>query len=95
MVALDAQDQLSFLTCIELVMMKRGNVNYNLVLAKLQAYFDSRIDDCLDHPEYLKTVLKEVYEDDYISILGDISLETSRLEGIDKFKSDFFKFMMT
>jgi hypothetical protein len=73
--------------------MRRGNINYNLVLAKLQAQFYYGMDGCLDHPEYLKAVLKEVYKQDYDAILDEIILETDRLADIDKIKAKFLKFM--
>jgi hypothetical protein len=95
MVDLDAENKIAFITCMEVVLMRRGNINYNLVLAKLQAKFGCGMDDCLDHPEYLKTILKEVYNHDYNAVLDEISLETDRLTDIDKIKSDFFKFMMS
>ena len=95
MVSLDAENKIAFITCIELVLMKRGNVNYNLVLAKLHALYECEISECIDHPEYLKTVLQEVYKDDYKSVLDEISLETDRLTDMDKFKANFFKFMMS
>ncbi|MDR3781801.1 MAG: hypothetical protein P4K92_00615 [Candidatus Nitrosotalea sp.] len=93
--SLEAENKIAFITCIEIVLMRRGNVNYNLVLAKLKAQFSCGMDDCLDHPEYLKTVLKEVYKHDYNAVLDDISLETDKLTDIDKIKADFFKFMMS
>jgi hypothetical protein len=94
MVTLEADNKIAFITCIEIVLMRRGNVNYNLVLAKLKAQFDCGMDNCLDHPEYLKAVLKEVYKHDYNAVLDEISLETDRLTDIDKIKADFFKSMM-
>lgn len=59
--------------------MRRGNVNYNLVLAKLGSFYDCKIRDCYDHPEYLKTVLREVYKEDYNSIINEIRLELGDL----------------
>jgi len=60
--------------------MRRGNVNYNLVLAKLDSLYDCKIRDCYDKPEYLKTVLKEVYREDYDSIIKEIRLELGELD---------------
>ncbi len=91
--SIDEENKIAFMTCVELVLMKKGNVNYNLVIARLHALYNCEINECVDHPEYLKTVLKEVYKDDYNSVLDDISLETDRLEDMDKFKANFFKFM--
>jgi hypothetical protein len=73
------QYELALFSCIEIVLMRRGNVNYNLVLAKLHAFYDCKIMDCYEHPEYLKTVLREVYEEDCNSIIHEIRLELGDL----------------
>ena len=94
--SLEDENKIAFITCIELVLMRRGNTNYNLVLAKLNVQIeDGGIDDCLDHPEYLKNILKQVYKHEYNAILDEIILETERLTDMDKVKADFFKFMMS
>lgn len=87
-------DKIAFATCIEIVLMRRGNADYNSVLAKLQSLYKSWIFECVDHPEYLKSVLKEVYVNDYYAIVEEIREESDRLEDIDKLKSDFFKVML-
>lgn len=87
------ENKVAFITCIEIVLMRRGNANYNLVLAKIKANFGCDIDKCADHPEYLKTVLKEVYKNNYDTILDEISTETEMLVDIDEYKVNFFKFM--
>jgi hypothetical protein len=71
--------QIALISCIEVVLMRRGNINYNLVLAKLNSLYDCTISDCYDHPEYLKTVLKKVYKEDYIYIIKEIRLELGDL----------------
>ena len=93
--SIEEENKIAFITCVEVVLMRRGNVDYNLVLARIHAHYGCGIEECADHPEYLKTVLKEVYKGDYNSVLDEISLETDRLEDMDKFKADFFKFMMS
>jgi hypothetical protein len=59
--------------------MRRGNMIYNLVLAKLKSLYDCTIRDCYEHPEYLKTVLKEVYKENYYSIVQEIRVELGDL----------------
>ena len=81
------------MTCIELVLMKRGNADYILIHAKVDALYHCDVRECIDHPEYLREVLKEVYQEEYDSILDEISLETDRLVGMDQFKNNFFKVM--
>ena len=74
------EHEIKLISCIEVVLMRRGNVNYNLVLAKLDSLYDCKIRDCYDKPEYLKTVLKEVYREDYDSIIKEIRLELGELD---------------
>jgi hypothetical protein len=95
MIFINEDDKIAFVTCIEVVLMKRGDVNHKLVLAKLSARYYCGIEKCLEHPGYLKEVMKEVYGDEYNSVLDAISLEVGKLEDIDEFKTDFFKFMMS
>lgn len=71
---------LALTSCIEVVLMRRGNANYNLVLARLDSLYGCKIADCYDNPEYLKTVLKEVYKENYDSIIRDIRLELGDLD---------------
>ena len=94
MASSDQDNRIAFATCIEIVLMRRGNVNYNTVLAKLQSLYKSWIYECVDHPEYLKSILKEVYVNDYYTIIEEIREESDRLEDIDKLKSDFFRIML-
>lgn len=72
--------------------MRRGNSNYNLVLANLHVS-DCGTDDILDNLDYLKKVLKEVYKNDYDAVLDDILAETEILVDMDTFKAEFFQFM--
>jgi hypothetical protein len=92
--SLEDKNKIAFITCIEVALMKRGNVDYTLVLAKLQAQFGCGMYDCLIHPEYLRIVLKQVYKDDDNSVLDEIILETDKLSDIDKIKTDFIKVMI-
>ena len=94
MASSDQDNRIAFATCIEIVLMRRGNANYNTVLAKLQSLYKSWIYECVDHPEYLKSILKEVYVNDYYTIIEEIREESDRLEDMDKLKSDFFRIML-
>ena len=84
--------ELALISCIEIVLMRRGNVNYNLVLAKLNSLYDCKIMDCYDHPEYLKTVLMEVDKKDYLTIISEIRLELGDL--VVEEIGDFINFML-
>jgi hypothetical protein len=50
------QYKLALVSAAELVLMRKGNTKYNLVVARLGALYDCKIIDCYEHPEYLKTV---------------------------------------
>lgn len=82
------QHKLALLPCIELVLMRRGNTNYNLVVAKLDSLYDCTIRDCYEHPDYLVTVLKEVYNGDYNNIAEEIKVQLDELTNVQEI-SDF------
>src|ERR1700682_5441746 len=90
---LEEENKVAFMSCVEIVLMRRGNANYNLVMSKLHSRHNCGIFECVDHPENLRAVLKEVYGENYGSLLNDIELELERLVDIDKFKDEFFKIM--
>ena len=70
--------------------MKKGKSDYILIQAGLDDLYNCEIKDCIDHPEYLRRVLQDVYDVEYESILDEMKVETEKL-GLDKFKADFFK----
>jgi hypothetical protein len=86
------QHKVALISCIEVVLMSKGNTKYNLVVAKLNSLYDCSIRDCCENPEYLKTILKEVYKEDYNSIIEEIKLQLDELVK-EKDMSDFFKIM--
>jgi len=88
----EEQHEIALLSCIELVLMQRGNVKYNLIVAKLNSLYDITIRDCYKHPEYLRTVLKEVSKEDYNPIIDDIKMHLGDL-AIEKDLVNFFKIM--
>ncbi len=91
---IDHDDKVAFATCVELVLMKHGNANYNAVLSKLRALHNCGIQESLDNPEYLQGVLKEVYRNKYHSMVNEIRIESERLVDMDEFKDNFFKIML-
>lgn len=84
--------KVALISYVELVLMRKGDVNYHLVLAKLDSIYDCKITDCYDHPEYLKTVLKDVYKKDYPSIISQIRSYLGELEDDPEIIA-FFKIM--
>ena len=89
----EEEDKIAFMTCVELVLMKRGDTKHNLVMAKLKSLYDADIMDCFEHPEYLRTVLKQVFKDEYTAILNEVKLELEKLVDIDRLKTKFFRVM--
>jgi hypothetical protein len=72
-------NKIALISCIEIVLMSRGNTKYNLVVAKLYSLYNCAVRECYEHQEYLKTVLKEVYKEDYNSIIDEIELQLGDL----------------
>lgn len=60
---------------VEVVLMRRGGPQYHLVLARLERDYNCKIFDCFERPEYLKSVLKDVYGKEYQDIIESISVE--------------------
>ena len=73
------QHKMALVSCIEMVLMMRGNANYHLIVARLNSLYDCSILKCCDHPDYLLTVLKEVYPEDYDSIIDEIKSHLGEL----------------
>ncbi len=84
--------RLAVISYVELVLMRRGNTNYHLVLARLDSLYDCKIGDCYDNPQYLKTVLKDVYGEDYHSVISQIKSYLGELTDVQEIV-DFFKTM--
>lgn len=60
---------------VEAVLIKRGMEKYYHMLAKLRSRYDCEIADCYDKPQYLKNILKDVYDGDYEDIVKEIKEE--------------------
>lgn len=69
---------------VEIVLMRKGGPQYHLVVARLERDHDCKIFDCFDHPDYLRSVLKEVYGDDYRDIVDNIEAEFGEM--IDRYE---------
>lgn len=82
----------ALVSCIELVLMRRGNAEYNSVVAKLAARYDCTIRDCYNKPDHLRSVLRDVYGSDHHSIIQEIKAQLDELAAVDKI-GDFFKVM--
>ena len=91
MSTLDEENKIAFLTCIEIVLMRHGDPNYNSVIDKMRSQYECEMSECVDHPDYLKAIIKEIYKNDYDAILDEISRETEKLEDMDEIKAEFFQ----
>lgn len=92
MMDFNEQHKIALISCLEIVLMSKSNTKYNLVVAKLNSRYDCSIRDCCENPEYLKTILKEVYKEDYNSIIEEIKSQLDELVE-EKDMSNFFKIM--
>jgi len=72
--------------------MRKGDTSRHLVQARLASLYDCDLMDCYEHPEYLRTVLKDVYKEDYKSIIHEIKLLLDELVNY-KDIAEFFKIM--
>jgi hypothetical protein len=81
------QNKLALLSCIELVLMKRGNTNYNLVVAKLDSLYNCTIRDCYEHPNYLGAVLKDVYNGEYANIIDEIKVQLDEMTNVEEIRN--------
>ena len=88
----EEQHRSALMSCIELVLMRKSNVNYHTVQAKLMAICNRNLIDCYDYPKYLRDVLKGVYKEDYNSIIDEIKFELGELVE-EKDMAKFFKIM--
>ena len=88
----DERRGIALISIIEMVLMRKENTKYNLLVAKLSSRYDCTVRDCYQHPEYLRAVLKEVYNDDYNPIIDDIKLHLGDLSN-EKDITTFFKIM--
>ena len=92
MSSFEEQHRSALMSCIELVLMRKSNVNYHMIQAKLMAICNRNLIDCYEYPKYLRDVLKGVYKEDYNSIIDEIKFELGELvEEKDMVK--FFKIM--
>ena len=92
--SLAEQHKKAVISCVELVLMRRNNTYYNLVVAKLGSHYNSTIMDCYEHPEYLRTILKDVYKEDYNSIIDEIRLHLDELVNVQEI-ANFLKIMQS
>jgi hypothetical protein len=64
---------------VEVVLMRKGGPQYHLVLARLERDYGCKIFDCFEHPDYLKSVLQDVYGSDYKTIVDSLEGELGEI----------------
>lgn len=86
------QHRSALMSCFEVVIMRRNDNNYHLVQAKLNTLCNRNLIDCYEYPKYLRDVLREVFKENYNSIINEVKLELGELVE-EKDVSDFLKIM--
>ncbi len=56
-----------------------GKPIYEIVIDKLKKEYNCNLSDCYQHPEYLNSVLKEVFGDAHSVIVGEIRKQLEEL----------------
>ena len=84
------QHKVALISCLEVILMNKGNTKYNLLVAKLNSHYDCTIRDCYEHPEYLRVILKELHKEDYDYIINEIKSQLDELVN-EKDIANFFK----
>lgn len=87
------QHGVALMSCIEVVLMRRNGANYHLIQARLNAICNRNLMDCYEYPKYLRDVLKEVYKENYASIIEEIKSYLGDDLSHEKDIVDFFKIM--
>ena len=90
---INRDNKVAFMTCVEVVLMRMSNINYNDVVCKLEVLYQCTILDCYDYPERLKVVLKKVYKNNYETVLEEIETEMEVLVDVDLQRENFLRFM--
>ena len=67
---------------VEKSLLEMGILELDLVTSRLKEDYNCEISDCLDHPEYLKQILRELFGNSHQDILKSIheSLERTSME---------------
>ena len=93
LVLLDEQIKEYLALSIEVVFMRRGGPEFQIFLTKLKNDFDLEIGDCYENPECLRKILREIYPNDYKSVvegltweLGEYNKEREIVEFLDALK---------
>ncbi|MCI4432411.1 MAG: hypothetical protein JHC41_02210 [Nitrosopumilus sp.] len=73
---------------IEKALLEMGYPELNLVKSRLKDDYDCGISDCLEHPEYLKIILCDLFGNSHYDIMESIN-KTLKITSMDKPITDF------
>jgi len=71
-------------------LLELGVHEFDTVLAMLQKDFNCTLEDCYEHPEYLKQVLQDLFGDSYQDILNSIKMNMKEIS-LQKSTKNFIK----
>jgi hypothetical protein len=86
------QHKIAVISCLETVLMGMGNTKYHMLVSKLDSYYGITIRECFEHPEHLKSALKEVYPENYNHIISEMKARLDELVN-EKDVAGFFNIM--
>ncbi|PIW32361.1 MAG: hypothetical protein COW27_04370 [Nitrosopumilales archaeon CG15_BIG_FIL_POST_REV_8_21_14_020_37_12] len=64
-------DRIAILACVEKVLLERGP-EYDQVLTRLNAKYETSLIDCCERSEYLRDILDEVFGDGTCAVIEQI-----------------------
>lgn len=75
MSSFEEDNRVTLMSCIEVIIMRRSNTDYHLVQARLNTICNRNLANCYEYPKYLRDILKDVYKENYSSIIEEVKLE--------------------
>jgi hypothetical protein len=73
---------------VEKTLLKMGHPELELVTSRLKGDYNCKISDCLEHPEYLKTILCDLFGDCHYDIVNSIHTTLKKIS-MEKPITDF------
>lgn len=75
---------------IKNALLELGTHEFDTVLTMLQKDFNCTLEDCYEHPEYLKQVLQDLFGDSYQDILNSLKMNMKEIS-LQKSTKNFIK----
>lgn len=89
---LDTENKIAVLLCIEMVLVRRGIADYERLVDKLRSHYNCAVIDCFDHPEYLRTIITEIYKKESSPIINEIRTHLGDLASKEEISEFLLKF---